>query len=125
MSPWDVKIALQLGIIKPLHGKWIVELHTYVEGVRKNHERFQICRNNRIHSKCWIGLRKTCKSFSHVVAKTLVDHFRIQKNTEGNNDLILSPSFFCPLNVFSISQYRKNRVDIEHFAGSCIKNDTV
>ena len=31
LSPCDVKISLQLEIIKLLHAKWIVELPTYME----------------------------------------------------------------------------------------------
>ena len=31
ISPCDVKVALQLGIIKPLHAKWIVELYTQMQ----------------------------------------------------------------------------------------------
>ena len=51
--PLTIKIALKLVIIKPFYAKRIVEL-------------VQICRNNRSHSKCWIGLRKAP-----------VDNFRI------------------------------------------------
>ena len=31
ISTCDVKVALQLGIIKPLHAKWIVELYTQMQ----------------------------------------------------------------------------------------------
>ena len=31
ISPCDVKFALQLGIIKLLHAKWIVELYTHMQ----------------------------------------------------------------------------------------------
>ena len=31
ISPCGVKIASQLGIIKPFHAKWIVKLHTHMQ----------------------------------------------------------------------------------------------
>ena len=84
ISPCDVKFALQLGIIKPLHAKWIVELYTQMQNEQEKSLMLQICRNNRSNSKCWIGLGKNRKSFSRVpivcsivVKKTFVNCFRI------------------------------------------------
>ena len=39
-SPCDVKIDLNLGIIKPLHTKWIVELFNIMKNEKENHQWF-------------------------------------------------------------------------------------
>ena len=73
LSPCDVKIAFQLEIKKPLNARWIAELYIYIEKRQEKHnQRFQIYRNNRSHSKCWIGLKKKLKNPFHAQYQKLL-----------------------------------------------------